>query len=230
MSSQASTSTTSIIPSVFTWSSAQERDLEAQTISGTHEHFNVQLPTPPAARLHAPRTRPSNAEEGTNAVDDFFGASSSRRSPRGTQDSRHDTMSLPVHHDDSGSDAPPPYSYSSEPPAYTRYVENPTLAMYLFNFGFREYSCMLSRSHHPLLTLRSLVFPLFWIAGALVLISPLRAPQDWELSKTDAERQELIDGMRRTEIKWARRCLIAISALALVVLVVVLAAVLLMRT
>ncbi|KAH9835293.1 uncharacterized protein C8Q71DRAFT_724628 [Rhodofomes roseus] len=210
MSSQASTSTTSIIPSVFTWSSAQERDLEAQTISGTHEHFNVQLPTPPAARLHAPRTRPSNAEEGTNAVDDFFGASSSRRSPRGTQDSRHDTMSLPVHHDDSGSDAPPPYSYSSEPPAYTRYVEHPTLAMYLFKFGF--------------------LFPLFWIAGALVLISPLRAPQDWELSKTDAERQELIESMRRTEIKWARRCLIAIFALALVVLAVVLAAVFLMRT
>ena len=113
-----------IIPSVFTWSTTQERDLEAQAV-------DVQLPTPPAVLTHSPRTRNSDSEERTNAIDDFFGASSSR----GTQDSRHDTASLPVHHDD----APPPYSYSSEPPAYTQYAEHPTLAMYLFKFGFREY-------------------------------------------------------------------------------------------
>ncbi|KAH9835301.1 uncharacterized protein C8Q71DRAFT_858945 [Rhodofomes roseus] len=208
MSAQASTSTTFVIPSVFTWSRSQECDLEAQTISGTHEHFDVRLPTPPAARLHTPRTRPSDVEEGTNAIDDFFGASSSR-SPRGTQDSRHDAVSLPVHHD-SDSDAPPPYSYSAQPPAYTRYAEHPTLAMYLFKFGF--------------------LFPLFWIAGALILVSPLRAPEDWELSKTEAERQELIESMRGTEVKWAKRCLVAFSVLALVVLIVVLAAVFLTRT
>lgn len=124
MSSTASTSATFIIPSVFTWSNTQERDLEAQAI-------DVQLPTPPAAFTHSPRTRSSDVEASTNAIDDFFGASSAR----GTQDSRHDTVSLAVHHDD----APPPYSYSSEPPAYTRYAEHPTLAMYLFKFGFREY-------------------------------------------------------------------------------------------
>ena len=122
MSASASTF---VIPSVFTWSTAQERDLEAQTTDAP------QLPTPPAALTHAPRTRAADADERTNAIDDFFGASSAR----GTQDSRHDALALPVRHDD----APPPYSYSSEPPAYTRYAEHPTLAMYLFKFGFREY-------------------------------------------------------------------------------------------
>ncbi|KZT70441.1 hypothetical protein DAEQUDRAFT_689102 [Daedalea quercina L-15889] len=201
----STTPTTFIIPSVFTWSSTQERDLEAQTVTGSREPFDVQLPSPPAARTHSPRTRSSDVEEGTNAVEDFFGASS-YRSPGGTQDSRHDAVSLPVHHDG----APPPYSYSTEPPAYTRYAEHPTLAMYLFKFGF--------------------LFPMFWIAGALILVSPLRAPEDWELSKTEAEREELIGSMRQTEVKWAKRCLIALSIFALVVLVVVLAAVFLTRS
>lgn len=121
MSSTASTSSTFVIPSVFIWSTTQERDLEAQ------------LPTPPAALTHSPHTRAADIGRSTNAIDDFFGASASR----GTQDSRHDAVSLPVHHDNS--DAPPPYSCSAEPPAYTRYAEHPTLAMYLFKFGFREY-------------------------------------------------------------------------------------------
>ena len=67
------------------------------------------------------------------------------------------------------------------------------------------------------------MFPLFWVAGALILLSPLRAPEEWALSKTEAEREELIASMRRTEIKWARRCLIALSVLILIVLAVVLA-------
>ena len=204
MPSAALTSSTFVIPSVFTWSTTQERDLEAQ------------LPMPPAALTHSPRTRAADTERSTNAIDDFFGASSSR----GTQDSRHDTVSLPVHHDNS--DAPPPYSCSAEPPAYTRYAEHPTLAMYLFKFGFREYparTCILVR----LLTRDFSVFPLFWVAGALILLSPLRAPEEWALSKTEAEREELIASIRQTEIKWARRCLVALSVLILIVLAVVLA-------
>ncbi|KAI0727426.1 hypothetical protein C8Q72DRAFT_795888 [Fomitopsis betulina] len=184
MSSAASTSATFVIPSIFTWSNTQERDRESQITT-----FDAQLPTPPTARIHSPRTT-------SNAIDDFFGASS----PRGTQDSRHDAVSLPVYHDD----APPPY-YSVEPPAYTQYAEHPTLAMYLFKFGF--------------------LFPLFWIAGALILISPLRAPEEWALSKTEAEREELIESMRQTEIKWAKRCFVALSTLVLIILAIVLAVV-----
>lgn len=67
------------------------------------------------------------------------------------------------------------------------------------------------------------MFPLFWVAGALILLSPLCAPEEWALSKTEAEREELIASMRRTEIKWARRCLVALSVLILLVLAVVLA-------
>lgn len=81
--------------------------------------------------------------------------------------------------------------------------------MYLFRFGF--------------------LFPLFWLAGALILISPLRAPEDWEVSKTEAEREELIESMRRTEMKWAKRCLVAFSLFSLVILVAVLAAVFIMK-
>lgn len=69
------------------------------------------------------------------------------------------------------------------------------------------------------------MFPLFWIAGALILISPLRAPEDWETSKTETERQELIGNMRRTEVKWAKRCLLALAVWAIVLVVVTLAVV-----
>ncbi|KAH9835284.1 uncharacterized protein C8Q71DRAFT_765005 [Rhodofomes roseus] len=200
MSARSSTSTAFLIPATFsTWSAAQERDLESQSLRN-----HVRLPTPPAALTHTARAR-SSLEEGSNPIDDFFGVTSPSFIPRGTQDSRHDAVGLPVHFDD----APPPYS-SSEPPAYSRYGEHPTLAMYLFKFGF--------------------LFPLFWIAGSLILISPLRAPEDWELTKTEAEREQLIQSMRRTELKWAKRCLIAFSALALLISAIVAIAVLVMRT
>lgn len=74
------------------------------------------------------------------------------------------------------------------------------------------------------------MFPLFWIAGAFILISPLRAPEDWELTKTEGEREELIQSMRRTEMKWAKRCLIAFSVLALIVTAIVVIAVLVMKS
>ena len=66
------------------------------------------------------------------------------------------------------------------------------------------------------------VFPLFWVAGALILLSPLSAPPDWELSKSEIEREELIESMRRTEVKWAKRCLLALSVFVVVAVVLVL--------
>jgi len=211
MSSQSSSSHNFVISAICRpWSSAPvEQDLEAQVVVGTHEQCpNMRLPAPPTALTRAPRTQPSHDEEGSDPIDDFFGVARpwSSRVLQGTQDSRHDGSSLPTHHDD----IPPPYSCSAEPPAYSQAAEHPTLAMYLFKFGF--------------------LFPLFWLAGSLVLLSPLRAPEDWETSKTEAERQELIESMRRTEVKWAKRCLVAFSVLALVVLVFVLAAVMIMRS
>ncbi|KAJ3527659.1 hypothetical protein NM688_g8101 [Phlebia brevispora] len=85
-------------------------------------------------------------------------------------------------------------------PSYASVAEPPTLAMYLFKFGF--------------------LFPLFWLAGVFVLLFPLQAPEGWEPTKTDTEREELLVCLRRTEIKWAKRCLVAFSALTVVVVIV----------
>ena len=73
------------------------------------------------------------------------------------------------------------------------------------------------------------MFPLFWVAGALILFSPLSAPADWETSKPELEREELIASMRRAEVKWARRCLAALSVFTLVVVALVLALVFALR-
>ena len=74
------------------------------------------------------------------------------------------------------------------------------------------------------------MFPLFWLAGALILLSPLRAPEDWEAGKPEAERAELVASMRRTEVRWARRCLGALVVFVLGAAAVVLSAVLVART
>lgn len=55
--------------------------------------------------------------------------------------------------------------------------------------------------------------------GAFILVSPLRAPptspsEAWLPEKTEAERQAIIAKMRSAELKWARRCLWALIALA----------------
>ncbi|OBZ77522.1 hypothetical protein A0H81_02497 [Grifola frondosa] len=103
---------------------------------------------------------------------------------------------------DSRHDNPPPYVCASEPPAYTQVSVQPTLAMYLFKLGF--------------------LFPPFWILGSLILLTPLAAPAEWEPSKPEMERQELIASMRRSEMKWAKRSLLALSVLLLVILIIVL--------
>ncbi|CCM04010.1 uncharacterized protein FIBRA_06167 [Fibroporia radiculosa] len=183
------------------------RDIEAQIVAGTYESFDSSFSTPISAITHTPRT--SLLLEQTAAIDpldEFFGASRTSRSLHGTQDSRHDAFLLPVHHDD----ILPPYSESSELPAYSRFEEHPTLAMYLFKFGF--------------------LFPLFWVAGAFILLSPLLAPEDWETNKTEAERQALIQSLRRAEVRWAKRCLIAFSIFSLAATIAIVVAVLILKS
>lgn len=133
--------------------SVQDIDIEAQLATPI---------TPPSpARIHTPRAVRTSIEETTSdAVDDFFGASPRRASPRantiasmnGTRESRHDELRLSAHADTESESAsesmPPPYAEcSGEPPAYSRVADQPTLAMYLFKFGFCEYSFS---SHLPL--------------------------------------------------------------------------------
>ncbi|GBE87491.1 hypothetical protein SCP_1101680 [Sparassis crispa] len=181
---------------------APATDIEAQVISETSPRTSVdnQLPSPPCAMVHEARAQAASEEEGTDPLDDFFGVDHSS-SRRGTHDSQHDDVT----YSGSYTDLPPPYASAENPPVYTRVDEQPTLAQYLFVYGF--------------------LFPVFWFAGALILISPLRAPDDWESWKTEAERREIIQVMRQTEVKWAKRCLLALAVLAVMILVIVLAVV-----
>ncbi|KAK7032808.1 hypothetical protein R3P38DRAFT_2918991 [Favolaschia claudopus] len=147
-----------------------------------------------ALDAHVPVPAPSAAfHSTTNPVDDFFGYSSR------THDSRHDRRISVAE----SSLAPPPYV---EAPEYTKRDEPVTLAMFLFKFGF--------------------LFPPFWLMGIFILLSPLRAPPtatpsaSWLPEKTDAERQVIIDRMRKAELKWARRCLYALVILVLVAVII----------
>jgi len=176
-------------------------DIEAQTVQGTQ----TPLPLTPSPMITSPQPAhsPRFSAEDTDPIDDFFGV---------THDSRHDLRLTPTSVSSSSSSVsdmpPPPYNpqqrrYSSELPAYTTEPQSEpiTLAQYLFKFGF--------------------IFPFFWLFGALILLSPLTAPADFHPSKPEAERQELVLLMRRAEVRWARRCLWAISGLLVAVALVV---------
>ncbi|KAI0659306.1 hypothetical protein C8Q70DRAFT_1054149 [Cubamyces menziesii] len=179
--------------------------------------IEAQLPQPTPVLTHSSRASASTEATTTDPIDDFFGVSrprpsSSRRtlSLTGTRDSRHDDARAPTPVDVEAALPPPPYECSIDPPAYTQVSDQPTLAMYLFKFGF--------------------LFPLFWVAGAFILLSPLQAPSDWEASKPEYERQEIIESMRRTEIKWAKRCLFALLVLVITVAAIVTTGLLVMRS
>lgn len=60
------------------------------------------------------------------------------------------------------------------------------------------------------------MFPPFWVLGAIILLTPLKAPADFEPTKSEDERREMVCIMRGAEIKWAKR-----SAWALIIFLVV---------
>ncbi|KAF8071673.1 hypothetical protein FPV67DRAFT_890127 [Lyophyllum atratum] len=147
------------------------------------------LPAPTPVLTYTSRTPPTLVSE-RSPLDDYFGytLSASR-----THESRHDL---------SATEALPPY-VEDLPPTYALKAPEPlTLARYLFKFGF--------------------LFPPFWIMGAWILLSPLQAPSDeidveggWMADKTDAERKRVLEEMRKTEVRWAKRCLWALIVLVL---------------
>ena len=131
-SSTASSSTSRpTIFGLFDRPTTPERDLEAQT--------PIAAPSP--ARTNASRTRRSS-EDPVDPVATFFGVSHTRSrtslSLAGTRDSRHDESRQATLVEPEA--LPPSYEDSLEPPAYTQVSGQPTLAMYLFKFGFCEYS------------------------------------------------------------------------------------------
>ncbi|KAG8737987.1 hypothetical protein FRC10_007427 [Ceratobasidium sp. 414] len=143
-----------------------------------------------------------------NEIDNFFGAPASpvkkpkpavpKRSSRG-----QDELYAHVKASSQGTLAPPPY----EVPAHLAPTAKPTtIARYLFLYGF--------------------LFPPFWVIGACILLSPLRSetqpssPKDLEASPSYQKAE--LGVARKTELVYARRCLIAaITFLALVVIVIV---------
>ncbi|KAG1774759.1 hypothetical protein EV702DRAFT_974359 [Suillus placidus] len=105
---------------------------------------------------------------------------------------------------------PPPYLREGEfekLPAYTACPcpsandEPITLARYLFVYGF--------------------FFPIFWIVGVAIIFSPLRPTPEWETGRSEEERQRLLARMRDLELKWAKRCLYAMVALLVLIMVLV---------
>ncbi|OJA18489.1 hypothetical protein AZE42_08004 [Rhizopogon vesiculosus] len=180
-------STSSRFSSVFgnwrkTSNPSVDIDLEAQIITGTHAPFTLP-PASEAAHSAAARTcTPEQNSITTDPMDDFFGVTLTRA----TRESRHDSYIPPSRVAAvMDAEAPPPYADATELPAYSSTAEPVTLAMYLFKFGF--------------------LFPPFWLLGAIILLSPLSAPADFEPTKSEAERQELVQIMRDAETKWARR-------------------------
>ncbi|OAX34360.1 hypothetical protein K503DRAFT_794199 [Rhizopogon vinicolor AM-OR11-026] len=105
---------------------------------------------------------------------------------------------------------PPPYSREGEfekLPAYNACPcpssddEPITLARYLFVYGF--------------------FFPVFWIVGVAIIFSPLRPTPEWEVGKSEEERQRLLAAMRVSELKWAKRSLYALVSLLVIIIVLV---------
>ncbi|KIJ37281.1 hypothetical protein M422DRAFT_33825 [Sphaerobolus stellatus SS14] len=85
---------------------------------------------------------------------------------------------------------PPPYTPGEYMPEEFGSEEEPlTLARMLFQYGF--------------------VFFPFWLVGIYILFSPLKMTEDWESGKTEDEKVYQYMVIRRTELKWARRCLLA---------------------
>ncbi|KAJ3748818.1 hypothetical protein DFH05DRAFT_1439159 [Lentinula detonsa] len=159
------------------------------------------LVTPPAAVIH--ESTSSSTDSPISPFNAFFGYTLSQTA---TRESQHDRPLSSSSFSSESELLPPAYV---EPPAYeTRQREPTTLAMFLFKFGF--------------------LFPPFWIMGALILLTPLRAPEDsysssssstsslpaaWLPEKTPAEKQQIISTMRSVEVKWAWRCFIALCIL-----------------
>lgn len=149
----------------------------------------------------------------TDPVDNFFGAHEGI-SKSSSHEGRHSTPSIPTK---DIALPPPAYAYSlpnsfrddtlvdaREPPSYTQQrisYEPVTLAQYMFKFSF--------------------IFPPLWFLSIFILILPLTVPPDWELNKTIAERQALLDAMRNAERKWAWRSVTAASLLSAVIIIVI---------
>jgi len=96
------------------------------------------------------------------------------------------------------SSLPPPYEEPTYPaPPYNEVQEPPTLPKYLFKYGF--------------------FFPPFWAIGAIVLAMKLEPAPPTECGKTAEEQAMELAILRRAEVRWSLRCLLAFTCFLLVI-------------
>ena len=163
---------------------------EVKTVEDSHLSETTPLPytatTPPPAAYYSP------VQLQDSMMSDFFGGRTS------TVRSRDSQAFLPPYSTHSDSEVLPAY------PGHPR-DEPATLARYMFIYGFcmcPSFGCVL---HLPHIVFS--VFPLFWLMGVAILLSPLKPTPEWEMGKTREEQTALLSRMRTEELKWAKRCL-----------------------
>ncbi|VDC07433.1 unnamed protein product [Peniophora sp. CBMAI 1063] len=192
---------------------------------------DAMLPAPTRAFTVPARSTGARPASEANAVDLFFGVTA-RRDATGTTDSRHDERPAASSVSSITKELPPAYIYpvgatvnefgEEELPTYAQSAsadlergdgeerEPVTLAQYLFKFGF--------------------LFPLLWFLSFIILLSPLSAPTDWEANKTPAQRARMLQRMRASEVRWARRSLLAATTLTAVIAAIVVIVIFVKRT
>ncbi|KZV68358.1 hypothetical protein PENSPDRAFT_653286 [Peniophora sp. CONT] len=211
--------------SLFNLFTTEERSAQPVLPQHSRDSFcsaDAMLPAPaPAFTIPARSTGARPASE-ANAVDLFFGVTA-RRDANGNTDSRHDERPAASSVSSITKELPPAYIYpvgatvnefgEEELPSYAQSAsadwergdgeerEPVTLAQYLFKFGF--------------------LCPLLWFLSFIILLSPLSAPADWESNKTPAQRARMLQRMRASEVRWARRSLLAATLLTAVIAAIV---------
>lgn len=120
-------------------------------------------------------------------------------------------------------DAPPQY-HVPPAPSYETVEEAVTLASYLFKYGFGEFSLFIWS--FPVANLGQLVFPLFWLVGAFIIVSDLHHDSSATPSALESQpsspttpkspyelqlKREEMALLRLAELKWAWRCAYAFA-------------------
>jgi hypothetical protein len=61
--------------------------------------------------------------------------------------------------------------------------------------------------------------------GIVIRFSKLHPTEDWGVGKSEDEKVRLLAEMRKTEVKWANRCIYALLILITIIVIIVLAVV-----
>ena len=179
----------------------------------------------------------SSSDAGLLEYTRLHGHSDMPLSPRQREDDNDDRTSVHA----SEAEALPAYRADHNPPRYSHRrldSEEPmTWPAISFRIGFRTFLSHQTKFDLPSLRCYQTVFPIFWLFGALTLITPQdsldRIFMPWfkdfapsaaswrDTLQTEAEKEAYSARMRIAEKRWAKRCLSAFSLLLCLVGVIV---------